>query len=246
MPVHRLGADNATAIARARGAALAVAFTAATAIGYEALRDGLSLPTFLAVLFFYGGSAGVIIAFSLWTARDVGLPGLLVLADESPRARAFRWLVFGCGFTLLLAAGSVALSGGAETPLQPWFWRRIQTPGGAALFSARAALLEETFFRLFLIPFLVSVALRFRPRRYRLRLRDGTAKAITEHPVAGTQLVLVACAIASAMFGLAHPFNPLGAIVLGPLLAISYLWGGWESAVTAHFGANMLLFQFYY
>lgn len=246
MPVHRLGADVATLGARFRGALLAVLATVSVSVSYEFVREGLALPALLAVVVFYGGTAGIIIAFSLWTAPDVGLPGLLSLADEPIGHRLMRWCVFGLGLGLLLAGGSVALSGGADTPLQPWFWRRIQTPGGAALFSARAALLEETFFRLFLIPFLASVALRMRPRRHRLRLREGTAQAVIDRPVASPVLIAVVVLVSSLMFGVVHPFNPVGAVLLGPLLAVAYLWGGWESAVTAHFLANMILFQFYY
>jgi membrane protease YdiL (CAAX protease family) len=59
-------------------------------------------------------------------------------------------------------------------------------------------------------------------------------------------VIVAACVLSSAMFGLAHPFNSIGAAVLAPLLAIAYLWGGWESSVTAHFVANVILFSLYY
>jgi len=171
---------------------------------------------------------------------------VLVLSQLPARERFLRWLVLGVGLGVVLAAASAALSGGADTPLQPWFWRRIQTPLGAVLFSARSALLEETFFRLFLIPFLVSVALRARPVRHRLELANGSAHAVQQGRQAGVLVIVAACVLSSAMFGLAHPFNPIGAVLLAPLLAIAYLWGGWESSVTAHFVANIVLFSLYY
>lgn len=227
-------------------AAAAVGLTAFTAVAYEASRDAFDPSSVPPLLLFYGGSAAIIVAFSVWTAAEIGLPSFLVLSSISWPQRAGRWLVLGVGLGLVMAAASVALSGGAEAPLQPWFWRRIQTPLGAALFSARAALLEETFFRLFMIPFLASVAMRARPRRQRLKLRSGPAEATREAASAGPLLVTAACVLSSLMFAIAHPFNPLGAVALAPLLAVAYLWGGWESSVTAHFFTNMILFQFYY
>ena len=246
MFVARLVSTVATTGVRMRAAALAVGVTTAIAIAYEALRQDLTAGSALALLLFYGGSTAIIIAFSVWTATDIGLPSLLCLSTLDTRSRLVRWVILGVGLGFVLAGASVLLSGGADSPLQPWFWRRIQTPLGVALFSARAALLEETFFRLFLIPFLVSVALRSRAPRHRLELRSGNARATRAAVVAGPLLILLACTMSSAMFGLAHPFNPVGAVALAPLLAVAYLWGGWESSVTAHFVANMILLQFYY
>jgi len=242
----RLGAGTGTTWTRMRAAAVATVVTVAIAIAYEGFRQGLNLSALPPLLLFYGGTAAIIIAFSVWTAAEIGLPSLLVLSELPARERLRRWLLLGVGLGFVLAAASVALGGGAETPLQPWFWRRIQTPLGVALFSARAALLEETFFRLFLIPFLVSVALRARPVRHRLKLANGSAHAVREGRQAGVLVIVVACGVSSVMFGLAHPFNPLGAVVLAPLLAVAYLWGGWESSVTAHCIANVVLFSLYY
>jgi len=242
----RLGSGNGATWVRVSAAAGATAATTGIAIAYEAFRQGFSLATLPTLVLFYGGTAAIIIAFSVWTAAEIGLPSFLVLSQLPSRERWVRWLLLGVGFGCVLAAASVALRGGEDAPLQPWFWRRIQTPLGAALFSARAALLEETFFRLFLIPFLVSVALRARPVRHRLKLANGSAHAVHDGRQAGVVMVVAACVLSSAMFGLAHPFNPVGAVLLAPLLAIAYLWGGWESSVTAHFVANVIVFSIYY
>ena len=241
----RLGAGKDARWVRIRAAAAATVVTAAVAIAYEAFRQGLTMATLAPLLLFYGGSAAVIIAFSVWTAAEIGLPSFLVLSQLPLRERLLRWLLLGVGLGFVLAAASVALSSGAAGP-RPWFWRLIQTPLGATMFSARTALLEETFFRLFLIPFLVSVAMRARPAHYRLRLARGSGRAVQEGRRAGLPTIVAACVLSSAMFGLAHPFNPLGALVSAPVLACAYLWGGWESAVTAHFLANVILFSFYY
>jgi len=241
----RLGSGVAEPWPRARATLGAVAVTTAIAIAYELFR-GSPIAVVPTLLLFYGGSAGIITAFAVWTSAASGLPSLLALSCLTGRQRLARWGLLGIGLGGALAAASVALSGGADSPLQPWFWRPIQTPLGAVLFSARAALLEETFFRLFLIPLLVSLAMRGRPVRYRLQLTGGNAQAVQDRaPVSGT-VVLVATVLSSGLFGLAHPFNPVGAMMLAPTLAVAYLWGGWESAVTAHFTANLLLFSFFY
>ncbi len=216
------------------------------ALAYETFTGSLSLGTFLPIAGFYLATSGIITAFAVWTAGEIGLPSLLILSRLPVRTRWARWAVYGVGVGLLLWVGNIVLSGGGSEALRPWFWRRIQTPVGTTLFSARAALLEETFFRLFMIPFLVSIVMRMRPSQYRLRLEGGTARAITAPREPSGWMIAAAVLISSVLFGLAHPFSPLPAMLLAPLLAVSYLRGGWESAVTAHFIANMIVFSAYF
>lgn len=231
--------------------AAAIILTAGIAALYETYTGQASGAALAAVLAFYGLTSGLIIAFSVWNARELGMPSLLVLSGRAPAEQARCLLIYGLGFGLLLAVGSVLLSGGATgdgvPALQPWFWRRIQTPTGVALFAARAAVLEESFFRLFLIPCLVAVVQRTRRPRYRFSMRGGRAR-IRQEETAGRPAWVVAAAVvaSSLMFGLAHPFGPVAAVALAPLLAIAYLRGGWESAVTAHYLANWLVFTFYF
>lgn len=216
------------------------------ALAYETLTGSLTPATFLAIVGFYVATSGIITSFAVWTAEDVGLPSLLILSPLPTRTRWMRWAVYGVGVGLLLCLGSIVLSGGDGVALRPWFWRRIQTPLGTALFSARAALLEETFFRLFMIPFLVSIVVRMRPRKYRLRLQGGAARIITTRPEPNRWVVGAAVLVSSVLFGLAHPFGPVPAMLLAPLLTVSYLRGGWESAVTAHIIANVVVFSVYF
>ncbi len=216
------------------------------ALAYETYTGSLDAATFLPIVGFYLATSGIITAFAVWTAGEVGLPSLLILSELPVRTRWTRWAIYGVGVGLLLWIGNIVLSGGGGEALRPWFWRRIQTPLGTVLFSARAALLEETFFRLFMIPFLVSIVMRMRPPQYRLRLQGGAARAITSKPEPSRWLIASATLISSVLFGLAHPFSPVPAMLLAPLLAVSYLRGGWESAVTAHFIANVIVFSVYF
>lgn len=206
--------------------------------------DAVALAT---IVGFYLATAGIITAFAVWTAEELGLPSLLMLSAAGPGERLRRLAMYGLGIGVLVSLVSLLLTGDQGAVLRPWFWRRIQTPVDTLLFSARAAFLEETFFRLFLIPFLGSMAVRTRRPRYRLRLRDGTVRATrTAERRLSLPLLLGAVAGSSLLFGLAHPFNPLSAILLAPLLALAYLRGGWESAVLAHLVSNWLVFSVYF
>lgn len=243
------GAPSTSAVVAA--AAGAILLTAGVAALYETYTGQAEGGALAAVVAFYGLTSGLIIAFSVWNAHELGMPSFLFLSGRSPAQQAGALLIWGFGVGVLLAIASVLLSGGAAADgapaLQPWFWRRIQTPTGVALFAARAALLEESFFRLFLIPCLVAVVQRTRRPRYRFSMRGGRARIRQEEMAEPPVWVIAAAVVASSlMFGLAHPFGPVAAVALAPLLALSYLRGGWESAVSAHFLANWLVFTFYF
>lgn len=241
------GADPEQRGRRALAVALCVLVTTAITVGGEVLAGRVDAVAFWPISLFYLTTAGAIMAFAVWTARELGLPSLLLFEPIAPARRAVRLAVYGLGVGLVLSVASVLLAGDGDSALRPWFWQRIQSQPGIVLFSARAALLEETFFRLFLIPALVALAQRTRRPRYRIRLRDGALRASRREPGPPSSWTIVGAALVSSLlFGLAHPFNPLAAILLGPLLAFSYLRGGWESAVLAHFTANWLVFSFYF
>lgn len=247
---HGVAPQTPTVGRRAAAVAIAVATTTLVCLGSElaAVPAGGADWTALATITgFYLATSGVITAFAVWTAEDLRLPSLLWLAPGGRRQKLIRLLVYGVGLGLLLSVASILLAGDSGSGLRPWYWRRIQTPVESVLFAARAAFLEETFFRLFLIPLLVSLAVRVRPPRYRFRLREGTLKATRERTrSASTPVVLGAVVVSSLLFGLAHRFNPVSAAILAPVLAVAYLRGGWESAVLAHLLANFLVFSVYF
>lgn len=232
---------------RVRAIAVAAAVLATTLVcaAGEIAVEGFDAVALTTIVGFYLATTGIIMAFAVWTAEELQLPGLLVLSSASGRERLARLAIYGLGIGLVLSVGSLLLATEQGAALRPWYWRRIQTPLDSLLFSARAAFLEETFFRLFLIPFLVSLAVRTGPR-YRVRLRNGSLHASRERRRASTPLLLGAVLVSSVLFGLAHPFNPVTAMVLAPLLALAYLGGGWESAVLAHMLSNWLVFSLYF
>lgn len=226
--------------------AAAVVITVAVATAYEAYAGQVAGPALVAVAGFYLATAGTVMGFAVWTAGDLQLPSLLVLAPLSAGERWRRILVWGVAMGVVLAVASVLLAGAGGPALRPWYWQRIQTLAGTTLFAARGALLEEAFFRLFLIPFLVSMVVRARAPRYRVRLREGRASIRQDPRQPGVWVVPAAVLLSSLLFGLAHPGNPLAAMTLAPGLAVAYLRGGWESAALAHFLANWLVFTIYF
>lgn len=227
--------------------ALAVALTTAVAVSHGILAGRLPTAGVAALVGFYLAVAGIIIAFAVWTANDLGLPTFLLARPLSGRERLARLLLHGVATGLVLSLASVALAGSVEGGvLRPWFWRQIQTPGGVVLLSANAALLEESFFRLFLIPFIVSIAARMQPQRLSVRVQDGRARMTHTRPEPSKWIVFAAVLVSSVLFGLAHVFNPIAAMLLGPFLAHSYLRGGWESAVLAHFVADLVVLGLYF
>lgn len=193
-------------------------------------------------------SFALITSFSVWTAARLRLPTSLFFFDLPVSRRWARFLGYGIGFGILifLTNRAVYLTS-ATRPLRPWYVANIDSHLGLFVLAARSALLEETFFRLFGIPFIASLAMRalggWRPRMS-LDRRNATDPLVGMDP---PRAVLILAVIASALlFGLHHPFYPLPAVAFGLTLGVIYLRGGWESAVVAHFLGNYLLFAWIY
>ena len=182
-------------------------------------------------------------AFAVWTATSLGLPSFLALAPVSPRRRLLRLAVYGIGVGVLiyLTNGAIHLIT-AAAPFKPPRFVDLDTHLRVFTLSARAALSEETMFRLFAIPFLVSLGMRFYGWRPRFGFESGPAAPPAEPVSTPRQLVIIALILSAFAFGLSHESNPVAATGFGLLLGISYLRGGWETAVTAHFLGNYLLF----
>lgn len=221
-----------------------VLLTTTVSVLYEVEQGALTSTSLATVIGFYLATSGIITFFAVHTAEQLGLPSLLMLRSEPAARRWGRLLLWGGGLGLLMSVASSALTvDPSNSALRPWFLRPVETPWDNFLLSAKAAVLEETFFRLFLIPFLVSMAMRAGRPRFRLRLEDCSAQAEIE-PARRARWMVVAALVASALlFGGVHPFNPVPAVVFGTALGMAFLKGGWESAVLAHFLANYLVFS---
>jgi len=76
---------------------------------------------------------------------------------------------------------------------------------------------------------------------------SGSSRSHGGGPAKGVRLpqmmVLAAMLVSALLFGMAHNNNPVAAFMFGLLLGVSFLRGGWESCVTAHFLGNCLLFM---
>lgn len=187
---------------------------------------------------------GITAAFAVWTAGSFGMPSFLLLAPISARARWMRFGVYGIGTGLViyLTNNALYLTTTAGAPFRPTGVYELQNHMQVFALSARAAFSEETMFRLFAIPFLVSIGMRFYGWRPTFGFESGPSAPPREPMQPPRRLLLIALLVSAAMFGMAHNTNPLAATAFGVVLGIAYLKGGWESAVTAHFLGNYLLF----
>lgn len=200
---------------------------------------GLSLPWMFVV---FSGAFAITAAFAVWTAGSLGLPSFLLLSPLSARRRWWRFAVYGVGMGLLIwQTNDLYLStAGATFRLTPVY--NLDSHLKVFALAARSALSEETMFRLFAIPFLASIGMRFYGWRPSFGFESGPG-APPRHPVrTPRRLVMIALIVSAFMFGMVHNSNSVVASAFGVVLGISYLRGGWESAVTAHFLGNYLLF----
>lgn len=224
-------------------AVVVLAGTAATVV-YE-LNFGRftpqSVPVFVAIIL---GAFALVTWFGVWTATKLNMSTFLALFPLSSRQKLARFLVYGVGVGVAIYLTNRAVYLTSTTrPMRPWYVADIDSHYGLLVLAARSALLEETFFRLFGIPFLTSLLVR---ALYGWRPRLAFTPPPQAHPepqVEPSPLIVAIAVVASALlFGLHHPFNPLTAILFGLTLGLVYLRAGWESAVVAHFLGNYLLF----
>lgn len=204
-----------------------------------------SVPIFVVSIL---GSFALITSFAVWTAARLELPTSLFFFDLPVSRRWARFLCYGVGFGILIFLTNRAVYLTSTTrPMRPWYVASIDSHVGLFVLAARSALLEETFFRLFGIPFIASLVMR---ALYGWRPRMSIDRKLSADPVVGMEpplAVLVLAVVASALlFGLHHPFSPLPAVAFGLTLGAIYLRAGWESAVVAHFLGNYLLFASIY
>lgn len=210
--------------------------------GVRPSRAGLPpLPLTLGVFFV---AFTIMVGSAVWLASSLRLPAFLLLSELSGRQRWRRYFVYGVGGGLLIYLTNSALYLTTESAeFRPAQVYNLDNELKVFALSARAALSEETMYRLFAIPFLVSLGMRFYGWRPRFGFELLPTKSPTE-PVRPPRIMVLAAMLCSALlFGLAHSNNPVAAFMFGLLLGISFLRGGWESAVTAHFLGNYLLFM---
>lgn len=202
--------------------------------------SGPALPWMLLV---FSAAFAITAAFAVWTASSLGLPSFLLLSPLSVRRRWMRFGLYGVGTGVFIYLTNNALYlTTATTPFRPPPVYDLDSHLKVFALSARAALSEETMFRLFAIPFLVSVGMRFYGWRPSFGFESGPAAPPVDPVRTPRRMLMIAVIISAFMFGMAHASNPFSASIFGVVLGIAFLRGGWESAVTAHFLGNYLLF----
>lgn len=187
---------------------------------------------------------GIIVSFSVWVARRLGLPHLLFLAPLSGGHRWRRFVAWGVvpGLAISLVNALLYRVAGGAGPL-PWWSEGVDGHLDVVVVSATAAAQEETLYRLFAVSFLVAMGMRFRGWRPRFRILGEES---VDPPAVPGWMIAGAVVVAAILFGLRHPDGEIRATLFGLLLGWIFLRAGWESAVTAHFLGNYLLFASIY
>jgi hypothetical protein len=171
--------------------------------------------------------------FGVYAAQGGGLRGSVVLTAEDGREVFLR--VFNYGVLPGIVLGLVNhlfFFYGRYSPFVQERVRSIDTIWDVLVVSADTSILEEVTYRLFLL----SCLLFLLQHLYR-SLRVG--------PVLEAQLPrALAIFLSSLLFAFAHTVSGFtAALVGGILLGIIYLMSGVESAVAAHFSANLFFFS---
>lgn len=223
---------------------LVVAACAAAAVLQGMLFERFGPEAAVRVAFLWLAVFGIIVSFAVWVSARLGLPSLLVLSPLSSAQRWRRFATWGIvpGLAISLANALLYRGPGGGGPL-PWWSEGIDGHLEVVILSATAAAQEETLYRLFAISFLVAVGMRFRGWRPGLGI-PGSGGA--PPPSVPGWMVAGAVVVAAVLFGLHHPHAEVRATLFGLLLGWIFLRAGWESAVTAHFLGNYLLFATIY
>ena len=214
----------------------------AMVIDWQIRPPGRGLPPLpLAFVVFFAVFC-IVAAFAVWIASSLGLPSFLLLSQLSGRRKWWRFVVYGVGGGFLIYLTNNLYLAIAGAPFSPGPVYGLDNHLKVFTLSARAAFSEETMFRLFAIPFLVSLGMRFYGWRPRFGFESGPLAQPTVSIRPPKRLVLIALLVSALMFGVAHGTDPVAASMFGLVLGVTFLRGGWESAVTAHFLGNYLLF----
>jgi hypothetical protein len=171
--------------------------------------------------------------FGLYAARSSGLRGSVVLTADDRSAALLHVLKLGVLPGLVLGLiNHLFFFYGRYSPLVQSRVRSIDTVWDAALVSADTSVLEEVTYRLFLI----SCLLFLLDHLYR-NLKLGPALAV-QLPRALSIL------FSSLLFAFAHNVSGFTAALAGGVfLGVIYLMSGVESAIAAHFSANLFFFS---
>lgn len=170
-------------------------------------------------------------------AEHCGMEGFLLRREGSWIKKALQLMIYGglAGSIMGLAyhRWHTAFRFGARVPFR---LRRMTTFGDSVILSLSAAVTEELVFRLLLFTsFLWILGGLFRPI---LALNSGFNRWIP---------LVFAVVFSSLLFGFVHGvFGFLFAFGAGVALCLVFLRGGLESAVLAHFLANLVFFNLTY
>lgn len=174
--------------------------------------------------------------FGVYAAKGSGLRGSVLLTAADWHEAFLRIFNFGVlpGIVLGLM-NHLFFFYGRYSPFVQERVQSIETIWDAALVSADTSLLEEVTYRLFLISCLMF-------------LLSHLYRSLRVSPTLVAQLPrALAILFSSLLFAVAHNVSGFTAALIGGVfLGVIYLMSGVESAIAAHFFANLLFFSVAY
>jgi len=166
-------------------------------------------------------------------ADKVQLIGLLANAKIKFNNKMKKFILYGFLVGILLGVfNTFVYFQVKDSPNLPNWLRTFHNLYDTFILSARASLMEETIFRLFLFSLLVWGGMKLREKW-----------KIFEKGLDYKTAIIIAIIVSSGLFGVMHGAGFIIASIAGVILAIVYWQGGWESCVIAHFIGNFMAFS---
>jgi|Deesub1362A_J573_1020465.scaffolds.fasta_scaffold11512_1 membrane protease YdiL (CAAX protease family) len=166
-------------------------------------------------------------------ADKVQLIGLLTNAKIKLNDKMKKFIIYGILIGILLGALNTFIYFQVKnSPNLPEWLKTFHGVYDTFILSARASLMEETIFRLFLFSLLVWGGMKVR-EKWKIFEKGLNYKTV----------VIIAIIVSSGLFGVMHGSGFIIASIAGVILAIVYWKAGWESCVIAHFIGNFMAFS---
>ena len=198
--------------------ALVIGIFAGAARLWFALENGDASPVL--VFFEYASLTGLAALAGLSLCEHIQTPG--IVSNRSVSKQLIYTVVF-C--LVVVAVNGMMLVQTAKAGSLPQWLLDIRSISHLTAIALQAGLVEETIFRLFVLPFVIWLLFLLR--------RATTRKKLTE---------CFAVLIAAAVFGSIHGQGFAGAMIFGVAFGYFFLQFGWYPCVIVHFVGNFFPF----
>jgi len=191
------------------------------------------LPTSLANIVFYFIIFVLCSYAGIFFASKNGFITLISASLMPFRKKILQFLLYGLlGGIVLGCINTVVFKLSLDSSNLPEWLNSFKSIKDTFVLSVRAALMEETIFRLFLFSGITWFSLLI---LHKLLKKEKHQLFMTS--------IIIGIVVSSLSFGLMHGSGFLYSSFMGVLLCIIYYKGGFESAIIAHFMGNFISFS---